>query len=165
MDGVIWHWCTLNLEFTANLVASCSGLFGYHLFYPTLPFVICFLLAATSRLAAYTPMDLKLLNNMSKCSYRNIKLFGDLVDLLGQPLPLTCLSRIFLLVSWENYFHIHLDTVDRGRNILPKCRANNLKHSLLLLSWIKWVTQISFFLFFVVVVLFFAICSCLCDCC
>ena len=76
-DGAIWHLCTLTLEFTSNLFGSCSGHFGYHLYYPSLQFVIHFPLAATSREVGYSPLDLKLLNNMCNCSHRNIKLLGD----------------------------------------------------------------------------------------
>ncbi len=56
-DGAIWHWCTLTLEFTSNLFGSCSGLFGYHLYYPSLQFVINFPFAATSREVGYSTMD------------------------------------------------------------------------------------------------------------
>ena len=39
--------------------------------------VINFPFAATSREVGYSPLDLKLLNNMCNCSHRNIKLLGD----------------------------------------------------------------------------------------
>ena len=76
-DYAIWHWWTLTLEFTSNLFGSCSGLFGYHSYYPSLHFVINFPHAATSREVGYSPLDFKLLNNMSNCSHMNIKLLGD----------------------------------------------------------------------------------------
>lgn len=41
------HWRTLNLEFTDNMFGSCSGLFGFHLFYLVFQFVISLSLAAT----------------------------------------------------------------------------------------------------------------------
>ncbi len=75
MDGAIDPWCTLTLEFTSNLFGSC--LFGYHLYYLSLRFDINFPLEATSREVGYSPVDLKLLNNMCNCSHRNIKLLED----------------------------------------------------------------------------------------
>ena len=76
-DGAIRHWCALTLEFTFNFFGGCSGLFGYHSYYPSLHFVINFPPAATSREVDYSPMDLKLLDIMCNCSHRNIKLLGD----------------------------------------------------------------------------------------
>ena len=99
-NGAIWHWCPLNLVFTTNLFGCCSRLFGYHSYYPSLQFVINFPLATTSREVGYSPVDLKLLNNMCNCSHRNIKLLGDgLIAFTFNMLVYNCLSNLLRQLS------------------------------------------------------------------
>lgn len=73
--------CTLTLELISNLFGSCSWLFGYCLYNPSLHFVINLPLLVTLREVGYSSVDFKLLNNLSSCSQRNFKLLGD--GLLG----------------------------------------------------------------------------------
>ena len=70
------HCCTLNLEVRLYLFLSFPWFLFHYFKDPSFQSWVSLPLAAISKDAGYSPMDLKVLNNISNCGHRNTKLLG-----------------------------------------------------------------------------------------
>lgn len=64
------------LDLGGQLVSLVPWLIFHHLNYPFVQSGVTFPLVAMSRQVGYGVLDFKLLNNISSCGHRNIKLLG-----------------------------------------------------------------------------------------